>query len=310
MKMHRIRVLGVGILGLALLAAACGDDEEPTVGGGGGGQARGTLTIGAFNFPESAILANMYAGALRNDGYTVNVRANLGSREVVTPALERGEIDLYPGYAATDLEFFNKGAGEATPDAKATVDKLNSRIDPNGLVALEPSPAIDQNVFVVTKATSDRLRARRVSDLAAQASQLSLGGPPECPVRPYCIPGLEQKYGIKFGTFKPLDSGGPLTIAALERGEVDVALLFSSDGAILAKGFVILEDDKKLQNADNVVPIMRKQAATSEARTVLNRVSAALTTEELIELNKRANVDKEDPDRLAQDWLRQNGFTK
>jgi osmoprotectant transport system substrate-binding protein len=301
--------LTVLLVGVALVAAACGDDDDSQEASTGGGD-KGTVTIGAFNFAESTILANMYAGALRNAGYTANVRANLGTREVVQPALERSEIDLYPGYAATELEFVNKGAGEATPDARETVQRLNSRVDARGLVALDPSPAINQNAFAVTKATADRLRVSKLSDLVPHAENLTLGGPPECPTRPFCEPGLESKYGLKFKAFKPLDAGGPLSKNALANGDVDVALIFSSDGAIPARNFVVLEDDKRLQNADNVVPVIRKQAATDEVKSVLNRVSAALTTTDLTALNKRADVDKEDPDVLAQEWLRSHGFGK
>jgi osmoprotectant transport system substrate-binding protein len=268
------------------------------------------VTIGAFNFSESAILANIYAGALRNDGYTVNVRPNLGTREVVEPALERGEIDMYPGYAATELEFINKGAGEATPDAQQTVATLNNRLSPKGLVALDPSPAVDQNAFAVTKATADKFHLKKLSDLAPIGNQLTLGGPPECPTRPFCQAGLESKYGIHFKAFKALDAGGPLSKNALANGDVDVALIFSSDGAIPARNFVVLDDDKKLQNADAIVPIIRQQAATSEVKSVLNKVSAALNTDDLAALNKRADVDKEDPDVLAQDWLSKHGFAK
>ena len=303
------RMAATAMVGLAFLAAACGSDNKSTSSSGSTAQ-KGTVTIGAFNFPESAILANIYAGALRNDGYTVNVRANLGTREVVEPALERGEIDMYPGYAATELEFVNKGAGEATPDAEATVDKLSSRLSAKGLVALDPSPAIDSNAFAVTKATADRLKLKKLSDLAPIGDQLTLGGPPECPTRPFCQAGLESKYGIHFKAFKALDAGGALSKNALANGDVDVALIFSSDGAIPARNFVVLEDDKKLQNADNVVPVIRQQAATDEAKSVLNKVSAALNTDDLAALNKRADVDKEDPDVLAQDWLSKHGFAK
>ncbi|MGH9224457.1 MAG: ABC transporter substrate-binding protein [Acidimicrobiales bacterium] len=308
MQTKPIRALTAGLVALALAATACGSNDDDT--DAGSGAQKGTVTIGAFNFPESAILANMYAGALRAEGYTANVRANLGTREVVQPALERGEIDLYPGYAATELEFVNKGAGEATPDAKATVDKLKSRLDPKGLTALEASSAIDQNAFAVTKATADRLKVSKLSDLADIGNQLTLGGPPECPTRPFCQAGLESKYGIRFKAFKALDAGGPLSKNALANGDVDVALIFSSDGAIPARNFVVLEDDKKLQNADNVVPVIRKSVATGEVTTILNKVSAALTTADLAGLNKRADIDKEDPDVLAQGWLTQHGFVK
>ena len=303
---RRYAVVAV-ILGLALVASGCGDDEDETTTPA---QQAKEVTIGALNFSESNILAAIYEGALEAEEFRVTVRPNLGSREIVAPALERGEIDLYPGYAATDLEFYNQAAGEATPDPQATVDKLRLRLTAKNLTALEPSPAIDTNAFAVTKATADKYKLTKLSDLAPVAGELRLGGPPECPTRPFCAAGLQKTYGIVFKEFRPLDPGGPLTKTALENGEVDVALIFSSDGAIPAKGFVVLEDDKKLQNADNVVPIIRTGAATEEARQVLNKVSAALTTEDLAELNKRADVDKEDPEVLAKDWLKEHGFDK
>jgi osmoprotectant transport system substrate-binding protein len=305
MRSRRRHAVVAVMLGLALVASGCGDDDEET--STGGAQAE-EVTIGGLNFSESSILASIYEGALKSQGIKVTVRPNLGSREIVAPALERGEIDLYPGYAATDLEFYNQGAGEATPDAQATVEKLRQRLVPRNITALEPSPAIDTNAFAVTRATADKYNLKKLSDLAPVAGELRLGGPPECPTRPFCAAGLEKTYGIVFKEFKALDAGGPLSKTALEKGDVEVALIFSSDGAIPAKGFVVLEDDRRLQNADNVVPIIRTGAATEQARQVLNRVSAALTTEDLAELNKRADVDKEDPEVLAKDWLKEHGF--
>ena len=306
MRNRRVAVLLSVLASLSLIATACGDDEDESTDTGTGTQAKGTLTIGGFNFTESSILSHIYAGALRNDGYTVNVRANLGNREIVAPAIERGDLDLYIGYAATDLEHYNSGANEATADAKATTDKLRTRLQSKGLTALEPSSAVDQNAFGITQATADRLRVRKLSELAPVAGQLRLGGPAECPVRPFCAKGLEDRYGITFREFRALDAGGPLTKTALRNGDIDVGLLLSSD----ARGFVLLEDDRGLQNADNVVPIIRSDKVNEEARTLLNRVSAALTTEELSALNERANVNKEDPEVLASDWLRENGFAR
>ena len=306
MGFHRRNVFGALIIGLALVAAGCGDSDSDTTSG----DAKGTVTIGAFNFSESAILAGMYEGALEADGFAVTVRPNLGNREVVYPALERGEIDLYPGYAATELEFVNKGAGEATPDTQATVDKLRERLAPKGITALDPSSAIDANAFAVTKATAAKFNLKKLSDVAPVANQMTLGGPPECPTRPFCQPGLEKTYGATFKGFLPLDAGGPLTKTALDQGQVDIALIFSSDGAIAAKEYVVLEDDKKLQAADNVVPIIRERAASDDARKALNRVSSLLTTDALIALNKRADIDKEDPKVLAEEWLKDNGFPR
>jgi len=300
--------VGVGVAGLALVVAACGSSSKSGSGAGSSTPAKQTIKIGALNFSESAILAGIYEGALKKDGIDVTVRPNLGSREIVQPALERGDIDLYPGYAATELEFVNKGAGEATPDPQATTEKLRAALAPKGLTALDPSPAVDSNAFAVTKATAAKYNLKNLSDLAPVADQLKLGGPPECPTRPFCQLGLTKTYGINFKEFKPLDAGGPLSVAALANGDVDVALIFSSDGSIPGKGFVVLADDKHLQNADDVVPVIRTQAATNQARATLNKVSAALTTEDLAQLNKRADVDKEDPQVLAQDWLKKHGF--
>jgi osmoprotectant transport system substrate-binding protein len=152
-----------------------------------------------------------------------------------------------------------------------------------------------------------------MSDLAPVADQLVLGGPPECPQRPFCQPGIEQVYGAKFKDFKPLDPGGPLTVAALEGKQVDVALLFSSDAVIAQKDFVVLEDDKKLQAADNVAPVVRDDLlsqAPADFKTLLNGVSAKLTTEELTGLNKQVGVDRMEPRDVAGAWLKAKGLVK
>lgn len=289
----RYWLLGVALALMLLALAPCRDDRaEPDI------------TIGAFNFPESAILSNIYGGALRNDGLVVRFRTNLGSREIVAPALERGDIDAYLGYAATDLEFWNNNAGQATSDVDETVALLNSVLLAKGLVALDPAKAVNQNALAVTQATADRLRIAKLSELAPLAPQLTLGGPPECPTRPFCAPGLETTYGIRFKSFRALDAGGPLTKAALRNGDVDVALLFTSD----ATGFVLLEDDKHLQHADAVVPVIRSEKLDERAREVMNAVSAKLTTESLSALNERFNSTGGDTDVVARAWLRQNGF--
>ncbi len=304
MTKTRFRPLAVALVAVALVAGACGDDEDDADSGSAPAQSKGTVTFGAFNFPESAILAHIYAGALRDDGFTSTVRENLGSREVVAPALERGDIDAYLGYAATDLEFYNGDAGQATPDAAETVGKLNAVVQAQGLLALEPSPAVDQNAFGVTQATADRYNLTKISDLAAVAGELRLGGPPECPTRPFCAKGLEDRYGVTFKEFRALDAGGPLTKTALRNGDIEVGLLFTSD----AKGFILLDDDKGLQNADAVVPIVKADKVLEAARAVMDDVSAKLTSADLSDLNERVNVDKEDPDAVAADWLRANGF--
>src|SRR5919202_3039727 len=307
--LHSARVRTLLVLLLATtITAACGSDNDS------GNKAAKTVVVGSAPFPESQIVAYMYAGALQNDGYQVSVRKGLGQREIYLPALQKGGkdngIDLIPEYVGTLLEFVNKNAGEASGNLDDSVKKLRDRLDPMGLTALNPAPAADQNAFAVTKATADKFKLKKLSDLAPVAGQMTLGAGSECPTRPFCQPGLERAYGLKFKAFRALDSGGPKTMEALVSKDIDVGLVCSSDGAVAARNLVVLEDDKKLQTVDNLVPAIRKDIVDDTITKTLNRVSAALTNDSLIDLNKRADVDKADPETLAKEWLQQHGFTK
>jgi osmoprotectant transport system substrate-binding protein len=292
------------IAALVFVATACG-----STGSGTPTASKGTLTVAGFNFPESSILAEIYGQALAHDGYTITYKLLLGNREVVAPALESGQIDLYPGYAATDLEYYNKGAGEANGDSAATTAKLNSHLQPLGLTALTPSAAVDQNAFAVTSDTQKKYTLSKLSDLAPIGGQLTLGAGPECPTRPFCQPGLKTTYGINFKAFKPLDTDGPLTRAAFKNGSIDVGLVFSSDGDLNSLGLVVLQDDKHLENADNVVPVMRQAAASAEVTTVLNAIDAKLTTADLVTMNSQVSIQHQDADAVAAAWLQQHNYT-
>ncbi len=304
-----LRTAGL-LVAVATMTAACGSDSTTTATD----KAAKTVVVGSAPFSESIIVANMYAGALQNEGFRVTVKSGLGQREIYLPALQKGGkdngIDLVPEYVGTLLENVNKNAGEASGDLDASVAKLRDRLDVLGLTALNPSAAQDQNAFAVTKATADRLKAKKLSDLAPAAPQLTLGAGPECPTRPFCQPGLEKTYGLKFKAFRVLDSGGPKTLEALTSGDIDVGLVFSSDGGVAARNLVVLEDDKKLQTVDNIVPAIRKDVVDDDIRRVLNKVSSELNTTDLVQLNKRADVDKADPETLAKEWLDQHGFKK
>jgi osmoprotectant transport system substrate-binding protein len=238
---------------------------------------------------------------------------NLGSREIVAPAIKSGEIDLYAEYAATYLTYLTKDAKLASSDAVATHARLQEALKQEGLAALDFAPAVDTNGLVVSKATADRHRLSKVSDLSSMSGQLVLGGPPECPDRPFCLQGLRQTYGLNFKEFKPLDAGGPMTVAALEGSQIDVAVLFTTDAVIQAKGLVLLQDDKKLQLADNVVPVVRSEilnAAPPDFRTLINGVTSKVTTEELTGLNRRVGVDRDDPKDAAAAWLKAKGLVR
>jgi osmoprotectant transport system substrate-binding protein len=267
------------------------------------------IVIGAQDFGESAILAEIYGQALTAAGYPVEQQALGGFRDLVFTAFDGGDINFTPEYAASALEFLNENAGEATPDAAETTAALQTHLAELGLVALAPSPAVDSNSFVVTAETAESMESPTVSALTPE---MSLGGPTDCPENPYCIPGLQDVYGIDMSAnFVPLDGGGPLTVAALEGGEIDVAILFSTNGIIADKGWVVLEDDQGLINADNIVPVASELlvAAYGDAfQQLVDGVSAALSTEELTELNRRYDIDKEDADAIAADWLASEGL--
>jgi osmoprotectant transport system substrate-binding protein len=322
MKFHQSAAI-LGTVGLlALTAAACGDDDPATESTATTAAADvsaestvapaavpdgPTITIGAQDFGESAILSEIYGQALAAAGYPVEQQSLGGYRDLVFTAFEGGDINFTAEYAAVASDFL--APGTASSDIVETAEALRTALAPLGLVALDPSPAVDSNSFVVTPETAATLEAQTVSSLT---EDLTLGGPPDCAENATCIPGLIETYGIDLSAnFVPLDGGGPLTVAALEGGEIDVAILFSTDGIIADKGWVVLDDDKKLINADNVIPITTDEviAAYGEAFTALvNSISAALSTEELTELNRQFGIDKEDADAVATAWLETEGL--
>ncbi len=292
---------------LALVAAACGGSKEEKGSAQTGTQsAEKKIVVGSTNFSEQLIVAEMYAKMLEHHGFEVTLRPNLGTREVVQPALEKGEIDLVPEYVGTLLEFLQPGS--ATADLEASADKLRQLLHHKGLTALKPAEAEDANAIVVTEKTATEKKLHRISDLSGTAKEMVLGGPPECPTRPLCLPGLRTTYGLEFKEFKPLDAGGPITREALQQGQIDVAVLFSSDGAIAARGFKVLEDDQNLQPAENIIPVIRTEKLSPELDKALTELSEKLTTEELTELNKRVSLDKEDPAEVAETWLKEQGL--
>jgi len=264
------------------------------------------VKVGSFNFPESTILLELYSQILEANGYTIERHAGLGTREIVEPALESGQIDLVPEYLATLEAFLAKANSKATTDPATTLKALQDVLTPKNLTVLDFSPAVDTNGFVVTKATADKFKLAKMSDLQAVASQLVLGGPPECPQRPFCLVGLQSTYSLQFKDFKPLDAGGPLTVAALDSGDVDVGLLFTTDPAIAIKSYVLLDDDKHLQLADNIAPVIRNDILTRgpDARALLNSVSAKLTTAQMTDMVKQVGIDHKDAKDVANAYLK------
>ncbi len=304
MRNTRNRAIGAGLLAVAILATACADS--------GGGVGDGPeVVVAALDFGESAILAEIYKGALEANGFAASVQRVGGFRDLELAAFEAGDINLAPEYAASMLEALNGQAGEATGDAEETTNLLNARLGDIGLVALEPSDAIDTNAFVVTADTASEVGLVTLSDLAENGADLVLGGPPDCETNPFCIPGLMSVYGLDLSAnFQPLDAG-QVTVQALEAGEIDVAILFSTSGVIADRGFVLLEDDLNMLAADNVVPVLTDELLEAYGDTisdVLDEVSSKLTTADLTAMNKRFDIDAESADDIAADWLEENGF--
>ena len=309
MRRSRKLVLGATSLALLMVLGACGSGGDADTGDAGGSDVeREDVTVGVSSaFAENQIVAEMYAQVLENAGYNVDRQLDLGQREISYPALQNGETDIHPEYLGSLLLFLDPDAA-ASGDVQNNVDLLEPLLEEDGLTLLEPSAANDTNAFVVTQETADEFGLSSMSDLADSAGDLVLGGPPECPDRPFCIPGLEETYGATFGEFKPLDVGGPLTVAALETGKIDVALLFSTSSVIGANGWVVLEDDQNLQTAENITPVIRNDLLNDEITELLNAVSAELTSEIMIDLNGRVELDKEDPATVATDFLTEAGL--
>lgn len=258
-----------------------------------------TIIVGSADFPESQLLATIYAKALAAKGIKTDTKLNIGSREVYMPALLDGSIDLLPEYAGATLSYLDKNATAHSPEdvAKALKAAL-----PAGVSMLTPSQAQDSDGVAVTRATAEKYKLKTIADLAPVASQLVLGGPPEWKTRKEGIIGLKELYGLEFKSFKSLDVGGPLTLSALVNDQVQAANLFSTDPAIADNKLVILEDVKNLFPAQNIVPVIAKAKVSDVVTKTLDAVSAALTTEDLIVMNGRlANHDSFDV--VADEWL-------
>src|SRR4029453_6242075 len=288
--MRRIRLGGVAVAAcLALLLAACGCGGDDALEGGTQPNEQSSVTVGSTNFSEQLILAEMYAAVLKKAGVNVDTRLNLGAREVVFPALEKGDIDLLPEYNGSVLAFLDPKATQTTSEDVNTA--LAPKLDAKGLVALDQSPAEDKDGWAVTKETADKYGLAKISDLKGKAGQLVVGGPPELKTRPAGLPGPKKVYGIEdFKEVKALDAGGPLASSALNKGDIDVGRVFTTQGAIAANGWVLLEEDNPLRPAQKIVPIGRKAAMTDQVKQALNAIAPKITTEELTKLNKQVDI--------------------
>jgi osmoprotectant transport system substrate-binding protein len=300
------RKLAVGLLmALLLLAAGCDRDRPPP--GPPEDPRRPTIRLASFDFPESELLAQLYGQALGQHGFPVEQVVQLGAREVVAPALEQGKVDMVPEYQGSALNFLNDRDRVATADQALTHARLEQAFAPRGVSVLAYAPAQDRNGFVVSGDLARRHGLEKLSDLTPMARRLSFGGPPECAQRPLCLEGLEDVYKLRFARFEPMPSRD-VTAAALGTGEIDVGMIDTTDPNLLKPGtdLVQLADDKRLQPADNVVPVVRREIVDAYGPPLVrlvNAVSAKLSTADLTSLNRQV-ADGQPAAQVATAWLR------
>jgi osmoprotectant transport system substrate-binding protein len=274
----------------------------------------GTL-IGTTNFTESRILGQIYSLALENAGIPTTVK-ELTTSEIVIPALEKNQLQVMPNYLATFTEYLNLNINgpQAPTLASSSTEKTLAAGQPlaneKGLTILNPAPAQDQNAYAVTAEFAKKHKLSTLSELGvwSQSNPVNLGAAPDCTTRPFCRPGLESTYNIKFNSFTALDAGGPLTVQALLQDKINLGVVFSSSGYIAAYDLTVLDDDKMLQAADNVIPVINTEASTPAMVDALNGVSSKLTTQDLRELNAEVDLQRQDPKMVAREWLQSVGL--
>jgi osmoprotectant transport system substrate-binding protein len=263
-----------------------------------------TVRFASFDFQENQILTEVYAEAVRRQGLPVSVLHGVGPREVVAPALQQGVVDVVIDYLGTALSFARPTAEGLPRDPVEMHELLSRNLGERGVAVLTPAAAEDQNGFVVTTAFSSEHGIGKLSELVDLAPSLTFGGPPECPDRPYCLRGLEEVYGLRFGEVLSMPSRAA-TVEALQSGLIDVGLLETTDARLAVAPIRLLIDDRELQPPENVVPLVRTGAIDrwgEELRTALDEVSTLLTTNDLVQLNRAVELEGLTPAEAAARW--------
>ena len=284
-------LFAVSMLSLAFCQAASADSQQ-------------SIIVGSADFPESQLLATIYADALAAKNIHVERKMNIGSREVYMPALLDGSINLIPEYTGVALQYFNKST--TAKASEQVIEELKKSL-PQGISMLTPSKAQDVVTIAVTQKTADKYKLKDVADLQPYSKTMVLGGPGEWKMRPEGVPGLKAVYGLEFKSYKTLDVCGPLTVSALVHGQVAVACIFSTDPVIKSNHLVSLSDSKNLNPAQNVVPLISTAKVNQTVTDTLNAISQALTTEDLIAMNGRL-AQHDDYDTVAADWLKEHNL--
>jgi osmoprotectant transport system substrate-binding protein len=325
-KKTRLRAAAAMLLVLALTlgVAACGssddDSSSSTESSEGGGaivsnpaNGKVSLTIGSKNFPEQEILGEIYAQALAAAGYKVKTDLNLGSETVALQTLKSGQISGYPEYASTALtSFFGKEPEEVPADAQGAYEEAKAEFEKEGLTAFPPTPFASANAVGTLKKTAEKYGLENISDLEGVSEKLTLYGSPECRQRIDCLAGLEELYGLKFKSFKPVDIG--LRYTVLEKGQADLSILFTTDPQLSAEKdkFVILDDDKEVFPSGNVLFVTKKSTAEKagpDYEKTIVQVQEGLTLPVMQELDARVELEKQTPKEAAAAYLKSAGYT-
>ncbi|WP_050502297.1 ABC transporter substrate-binding protein [Streptomyces monomycini] len=304
------------VVALAGGLAACGGKSLEEKGGSQSAGGKGDIVIGSAGFTESKVLAEIYSKIISDAGYHTTVKT-LANRELYEPALEKGQIDVVPEYASTLAEFLNakKNGPKAKPVASSDIDKtvaaLKTLAEPRGLKVLPAGEATDQNAFAVTEEFAARHHLKTLSDLGRSKEKVRLAAGEECETRPFCKPGLEKVYGIAVTGIDPKGVGTPQAKQAVKDGTDQMVLTTTTDATLDNFGLVLLKDDKKLQNADNVLPVVNaKSAGDKEIEAALGKLTDKLTTADLIELNRKVDAERQKPEDVARAYLESKGLAK
>ncbi|WP_434975504.1 ABC transporter substrate-binding protein [Streptomyces mesophilus] len=318
----RMAAATAAVVALGAGLTACGGDSLEDKGSGGekssgGSDKKGSLVVGSAGFTESKVLAELYAQLLSEAGYDTSIKT-VETRELYEPSLEKGDIDVVPEYAATLAEFLNakvngpdapKDKPVASSDVAKTVAELEKLAKPRGLSVLPAGEAVDQNAFAVSKEFAEKNNLKTLSDLGKSKLKVKIAAGEECEVRPFCAPGLEKTYGIDVAGIDPKGVGTPQSKQAVKNGDDQLVLTTTTDATLENFDLVLLEDDKNLQNADNVLPVVNtKDAGAKEIADALAKLTQTLTTEDLTELNRKVDAERVKEADAAKEYLESKGL--
>lgn len=306
----RLLVTAAATAGILLGVAGCGGTSSENSGGVDRNKgSKGTLTVADAGYTESEILGNMFADVLTKAGYKTK-ETSVKSTEISQGDLEKGGIAAIPAYVATYADELNveingpKAPSVASPDLDKAYAALKTLAAKRGLTALEPGKAVDQNAFAVSKKFAAQHKLETLTDLGKLGMPLKLAAGTECATRPFCVPGLKRVYGINISSIDPLGVDTAQSKQAVAKGADQLALVLTTDATVDSAGLKVLKDDKKLQNADYLVPIVNTKKLTPDIEKALNKLTATLTTEDLAQLNAKVDVGQEKPGAVASEYLK------